>query len=1251
MSTTRRGLGLLLAGALCLAPLAAVSPAAAADGTVASGPNYTVTQAAGGYLVTVDLDKKLPIVSDAPTIEVDGTSIGIATESADGKSLSVFTTDPSVTKADDVDAGWFSKPSDDSTAQKAASARTQVMTAEEAAEVLDENPSSIGSYDFTESVYNFGAQSVPLAAMPLAPGGKIRGELQGKIYLPKTGGARPTVLLLHGRHTSCSLITPGTGGQFPANPDRWPCAPGYLNIPSFAGYDGTARALASHGYAVVSIAANAINSNDNQLALDQGAQARGQLLLDTLTMLDKASKGEVVSYFDQQTDKDVTLAEALANQDALPGLTQATSPMSPADLVGRFDLTHVGMMGHSRGGEGVTSAATLNQALAKPWGVKSILPLAPVDFARMTVPNMPMNVILPYCDGDVSNQQGQHMLDDSRYAFDDDALRSGVWAMGANHNFYNTVWTPGVYAYSVSDDWGATSTDAVCGPRSATNIRMTAQEQYDQGTAYMAGWFRLTLGDERQFLPMFDGSGAVPAVLNGEDVRSVSTAPSSARKTIATFESTSSLIRSQGTATATVCASAAGRTVPQQLPACTISISTSAAPHWTPASNGGNVPATPVTKMAWTTLGTTATPSEVRVGVPAAARNASDTERLSVKLAAEETVVNGTDLTIKVVDGNGVTYSSLVSALNPLAVTRLPASTSTLLKKIVLQQVNVPTAALTAAGLNVSDIREVRFTAAAGADGTTAGAVFLSDLAFERSAVGTPVVKTEPTIDLAPVTVNEGNGPGTADIAVYLDGPAAKPVTGYLSVLGSATGRGGITMEKVTFAPGEACKVVTAPILGDTLPSSSTSTAIKASVINTQGAVMGKDALGYLTVVEDDGMTNATPMLPSAGIQGDACAELAASRTKGAVSAADETPAPGDTVAFSASGYRVGEGVTFSLGSTTLGVGTADESGKVVFSGVVPNETAIGVTGVTAVGAGSKYVSEGSVEVLYATTTTLSMSPEIPEINESVTLTASVEGIDTAGTVEFFDGTTSLGTAEVAEGVATLEVDGFKAGDHALTAVFGQTATAQSSESNVVGLTLTKGKSGIALVLAADSAVYGSGVRGSVAVANGDGGSVTLTYGGTKVQLPLGGSDSASFSLPKNLAVGRYTVGATFDGTDKVEPSGLATAGFQVTKKATSASISAKSSIKRGKKLTVTTTVRGATAGTFPTGTVKVYVKTGKGAYKLKKTVALTAGKKGVANAYVTVTKKKATIRVKAVYSGSGTYGGSTTGTKVVKVK
>lgn len=1221
-------------------------PASAApdDGPLASGKNWNVTLVPGGYEVTVNLSKALPMKSDAPTIEVDGVPIGIATEAGDSKSLTVFTTDPSVVEASSVEAGWFSDPSDGPGVRKSSSAKVAGLPPEAELESLDENPASTGDVEFTESVYNFGAQSIPLAGI-----GGIRGELQGKIYLPETGGERPTVLLLHGRHTSCSQGT--------ANPNRWPCGPNQVNVPSFAGYDGTARALASHGYAVVSIAANAINSNDNQLALDQGAQARGQLLLDTLTMLDKANKGEVVTYHDAQADADVTLADALANQAALPGLdpSAATEPLSPSDLVGRFDLTDVGMMGHSRGGEGVTSAATLNQALDHPWGIKTILPLAPVDFARMTVPNVAMNVILPYCDGDVSNQQGQHMLDDSRYAFGDDSLRSGVWAMGANHNFYNKVWTPGVYPYSVSDDWGATSTDAVCGPASGTNIRMTAQEQYDMGTAYMAGWFRLTLGGEDQFLPMFDGSGAVPAVLNGEDVRSMATAPSSDRKTIASFETTSSLIRVAGAATATVCASTSGRTVTQPLPYCTSTMGTSAVPHWTPASNGGNVPATPVTKLAWTALSTgtsTQTPSEVRISVPTGARNASGFERLSVKVAADETVVTGTDLKISVVDANGVTYSSLVSALNPLAIKRLPASGSTTLKKIVLQQVNVPTSALSGAGLNLADIREVRFSAATGDDALPTGAVFLSDLAFENSSVGTPAIKTEPTINIAAPTVGEGNGPGTADIAVYLDKEVSAPVTGYVSVLGSATGRGGIAMEKVTFAPGQTCKVITAPILGDALASSSVSTAIKSSVINTSGAVMGANALGNLVVTEDDGVTGSAVQLPPAGIQGDACAEHAALSGTGEITADDAKPAPGATVVLTATGYRSGEGVTFKLGDIPLGIGVADGTGKVIFSGIVPADTATGPKDVTAVGAGTGYTSKGTLTVLTETSTTLSMSPEIPGINESATLTALVTGPDTEGSVEFFDGETSLGTAPVGSGTATLEVgSGFKSGTHSLTAVFGETASAQSSTSNVVTLTLTKGQSGIALVLAAESTVYGSGVNGSVAVANGDHGSVTVTYGGTSFDVALGDSDSAKFTLPKNLAVGTYTVEAKFNGTDKYDPSGVASAPYEVTKKPTSSLISSSSSVKRGKVLAVKATIKGATAGTYPTGTVKLYVQTGRGAYVLKSTRTISAGYKGVIGMAATAPKKKTTIRVKVVYSGNGNYRGSTSAVKVVKVK
>ncbi|MDD9205057.1 hypothetical protein PU560_01090, partial [Georgenia sp. 10Sc9-8] len=178
----------------------------------------------------------------------------------------------------------------------------------------------------------------------------------------------------------------------------------------------------------------AVNSNDNQLAIDYGATARGGLILSHLDLLAQANAGD--------------------------------APALDPVLTGRLDLDHVGLMGHSRGGDGVVRAALMNAALEEPYGIESVLPLAPVDFGRLSLPDVPTYTMLPYCDGDVVNLQGQHFYEDSRYAFDDDVLRATGLVMGANHNFFNTVWTPGLYGFAVSDDWvwrDREQTNEVCG--------------------------------------------------------------------------------------------------------------------------------------------------------------------------------------------------------------------------------------------------------------------------------------------------------------------------------------------------------------------------------------------------------------------------------------------------------------------------------------------------------------------------------------------------------------------------------------------------------------------------------------------------------------------------------------------------------------------------------------------------------------------------------------------------------------------
>src|SRR5262249_55445427 len=114
-------------------------------------------------------------------------------------------------------------------------------------------------------------------------------------------------------------------------------------------------------------------------------------------------------------------------------------------FVGHVDMQNVGLMGHSRGGEGVVRSYVFNQSLGSPYGIKSVFALAPVDFNREEIHNVPLAVLLPYNDGDVSDLQGIHFYDDARYSPTPDAApKYVVEVMGANHNFYNTIWSPGL---------------------------------------------------------------------------------------------------------------------------------------------------------------------------------------------------------------------------------------------------------------------------------------------------------------------------------------------------------------------------------------------------------------------------------------------------------------------------------------------------------------------------------------------------------------------------------------------------------------------------------------------------------------------------------------------------------------------------------------------------------------------------------------------------------------------------------------
>ncbi len=943
-------LTLLATGAVAVPASAHTS----ADAIVASGAGWTVERAPAGFRVTLTLDASLPLVSDAPTLLVDGESIGPAQSSVDGRTLTVVTADPRVADATDVQKGWASgsgPKSGEDGAERSDERRAREPENEELRRQLDAldvadpiaDPATPGPYAVTEAEYDFGDAAIPLAGYLQ----ETRGEVTGKMYLSSAEGARPVVVFEHGRHMTCGVVATGEDSG------RWPCAPDEIVIRSYLGYEGTARALASHGYNVVSISANAINATDNALALDYGAQARGRLVLDSLGLLERLSAGEPVSFEDRPDgsapvtrsfDEALDAATTRADQPA------AASGITASDLKGRFDLSRVGLMGHSRGGEGVVAAAQLNAAADKRYGIRSVLPLAPTDFARRTLPDVTTAVVLPYCDGDVADQQGQRYVDDSRHAFDDDVLRSAIWVMGANHNFFSSVWTPETYPVGGGDDWPQKDTTSSCAATDSS--RLSAAEQYQVGVSFMTGFFRLTLGGEEAFRTLFDGSAA-PRTTATEfaDVRVMATQPPSAATLVTDFAGRGADLVVSGDAATDPCENGgASSTI-----TC-VNVMDAQNPHWGHALFAPFVPTYPATKYFWSS-----TDALLRVLVPEAQRDVSDRAQLTLKTVPSDDVKEGTDFSLTLVDGSGGSYTIAASALNPFAVNRMPGGYH-LLDKRVLQQVTLPLSRVS--GVDLSDVREVRIAPLTGADGTVSGGVVLSDLSFDSPSSGTPEVMPRASVNMAPNKVDARSEPWDTAVAAFLDRPAQETVTAWVSTLPAPQSTGSdasLEARLVTFEPGQVCVAVPVHLWGESATTGAERSLVVTAITTSRPAVSGTDDFSGLVVRSPE----ATDGLPF-GVAGDVCAEWEASRTPGQLSLSSAQPRQGETVRVIATGYRPGEAVLASFGTTELSPVIASAEGTAVIDAIVPADAAPGTVTVTATGAGSSRVQTADAEIAVA---------------------------------------------------------------------------------------------------------------------------------------------------------------------------------------------------------------------------------------------------------------------------------------------
>jgi MYXO-CTERM domain-containing protein len=312
----------------------------------------------------------------------------------------------------------------------------------------------------------------------------------------------------------------------------------------------------------------------------------------------------------------------------------------------------------------------------------------------------------------------------------------------------------------------------------------------------------------------------------------------------------------------------------------------------------------------------------------------------------------------------------------------------------------------------------------------------------------------------------------------------------------------------------------------------------------------------------------------------------------------------GASVTFTATVSSTGAGgiptgtVTFSEGAAVLGTGALDAAGVATYS----TTTLVGGSHmVTATYGGDGNHAGGSSAALAqvvngATSATALASSVNPSVfGQSTTLTATVTSAiagTITGSVTFFDGATTLGTAILnAAGVATFSTSTFTVGTHALSAVYAGDTNFATSTSAGLSQVVNKGASATTLASSSNPSLVGANVTFTATVkatapsSGTPSGTVTFKEGATTLGTgTLSGTGIATFATT-TLAVGSHTVTAEYGGGANHNASTSAPLTQNVTAAAAMIALTATPSPATfGAAVTLTATVSGAN-GT-PTGTI-----------------------------------------------------------------
>ena len=341
--------------------------------------------------------------------------------------------------------------------------------------------------------------------------------------------------------------------------------------------------------------------------------------------------------------------------------------------------------------------------------------------------------------------------------------------------------------------------------------------------------------------------------------------------------------------------------------------------------------------------------------------------------------------------------------------------------------------------------------------------------------------------------------------------------------------------------------------------------------------------------------------------------------------------------------------VEFFDGVTSLGVATVDGSGNATLA---VSTLPVGVHSITSVFTSADLAAfANSTSAAYNHTVDAAPSavalgavPVSPVHGESVTLTAAVTslgGVPT-GTVEFFDGATSLGSEPLVAGSASINTAALSTGSYSLTAVYSGDGNFLASTSSITTLEVGQASTTTAVTPSLSPSVFGQAVSFSAqvsAVAPGAGiptGTVQFFVDGVVAGGPVAvdGSGVAVSGAIADLGAGSHSIDANYSGDPNFMVSTGNTSQTVEQGETTTEVVSAPNATSFSEQVTMTATVTAAGAASgIPTGSVEFF----DGADSLG-----TGTLSGGVATFSTTTLALGTHSITAVYSGDTNFIAST---------